>query len=267
MLSQPDGKLVIAGNIVGGKLSLWTLARTGLNEDGSLDASFATDGTEVTNLTFPQSISTHAALQNDGKTVAAGNFYTEDANNGGFSITRFLGYPVHVSLAVRIKHFLHNHGIIWNGLPAEDKIACYSVEQSNSSRTGFVPIAKITGRSNLPDYSITNSSLLQGMNHYRIKAVSTDVTIRYIEVVNADNIVNTASVYPTPAKDYITVEGLKANETANISIADGSGNVKARGVSSGSEQYRLQLQNILLGTYYVNITTGNKTEVVKFVKQ
>jgi hypothetical protein len=63
------------------------------------------------------------------------------------------------------------------------------------------------------------------------------------------------------------VQGLKTNETASISISDGSGNIKAKGVSVGSTQYRSQLNNMKPGTYYVNITTAIKTEVVKFVKE
>jgi len=76
-----------------------------------------------------------------------------------------------------------------------------------------------------------------------------------------------ASLFPNSAKDYIIIKGLKENETANISITDGSGNVKMRGESKGSNPYRLLLNNMLPGTYYVNITRGSKTEVIPFIKE
>ncbi len=160
---------------------------------------------------------------------------------------------------------MQNHTITWKGLP-QDNISYYSVEQSNNNRDGFTPVAKVSGVSNLKDYSLTNSSLLQGTNYYRIKAVSGDGVVRYSEVASADNSANTASVYPNPAKDYVLVKGLPQNTTANISITDGSGNVRVKGVSTGSAQYRSQLTNLQPGTYYVNITTNSKTETVKFVK-
>ncbi len=61
---------------------------------------------------------------------------------------------------------------------------------------------------------------------------------------------------------------IKSQVAHNISIKDGSGTVLQRGVSTGSAQYRSPLgSNMQPGTYYLNITTGSKTEVLKFVKE
>ncbi len=267
VLAQPENKLVIVNPIEIGNIALFKVALTGLNEDGSPDASFGTDkGQTIFNSAYADEFS-YAAMQSDGKIVISGNKVDNKFNYTGYSLTRFNGYPTKVPLAIRVKRFLHNHGISWKGLPADDKIAYYAVEQSSSNKTGFAPVAKVSGAANQKNYSITNSHLLEGINFYRIKAVSTDGTIRYSETVSADNTANTASVFPNPAKNYVTVQGLKTSETANISISDGSGNVKAKGVSTGSTQYRSSLNNLQPGTYYVNITTKEKTETLKFVKE
>ncbi len=267
VFTQPDGKLIIYSSIAGENDALYRTALSGLNEDGSPDASFGTDkGQTIFNSAYADEFS-YAAMQSDGKIVISGNKVDNKFNYIGYSLTRFTGYPTKVPLAIRVKRFLLSHGISWKGLPAEDKIISYTVEQSSSNKTGFAPVAKVSGAANQKNYSITNSHLLEGINFYRIKAVSTDGTIRYSETVSADNTANTASVFPNPAKNYVTVQGLKTSETANISISDGSGNIKARGVSTGSIQYRSSLNNLQPGTYYVNITTKEKTETLKFVKE
>ncbi len=183
-------------------------------------------------------------------------------------LTRFNGYPKQVPLYVRIKRWLKNHGISWKGLPAQDNVAYYNIERSSNSKTGFTQIAKVSGTNHLSNYDLTNSQLLPGTNYYRIKAVSTDGTIRYSEVVSADNTAATASIYPNPVRDYVTVQGLKSNEQVNISIANANGTVVAKGVSGGSTQYHTSAGNLRPGTYYLNITTNTgKTETLQFVKK
>lgn len=269
VLSQPGNKLVVSACVRPDEDTLFRETLTGLNEDGSLDASFGTsNGQTITGIGISDDAGVDAVMQPDGKIIISGTTNNYFTNLTSYLLTRFDGYPVHVSLAVRIRRWLQNHTLSWNGLPAEDKVAYYAVEQSNNELSGFAQVAKVSGAANLKDYSVTNSHLLNGANYYRVKAVSTDGVVRYSEIISANNSAASASVYPNPAKDYVTVQGLKSTETANIAIKDGSGNVLARGVSTGSEQYRSALgSNMQPGTYYLNITTGAKTEVLKFVKE
>ncbi len=264
---EKKDKIVATGSISDNTTGIGDFVAAAYNSDGSLDPEFGNGGIAITDLDI-HDYSYSADLQTDGKIVQFGNTFSTESAKEHRAFTRYYGYPQKVPLAIRIRRWLHNHGISWKGLPAEDKVAYYTVEQSANGTSGFTPVAKVSGVANLKDYSITNSRLLQGNNYYRIKAVSTDGVIRYSEVVSADNTANTASIFPNPAKNYVTVQGLAANETANISIKDGSGNVLARVVSTGSTQYRSQLgSNMQPGTYYLNITTGSKTEVLKFVKE
>ncbi len=244
----------------------YDFALVGYNMDGTLDAGFGSRGTQLTDLGGTDAV-TSGLIQPDGKIVEFGYVYSPETSIYYRALARFNGYPTQVPLLVRIKRWLHNHTVSWKGLPAEDKVAYYSIEQSDSRNNGFLPIAKVSSVANLRDYAISNAHLLDGMNYYRIKAVSSDGTIRYSEVAAADNIANTASVYPNPVRGNITVQGLKNNETANISIKDAAGTVLSKGVSSGSAQYSSSVGNLKPGTYYLNITTKCKTEVVPFVKE
>jgi uncharacterized delta-60 repeat protein len=269
VLAQPGDKLIVS-SIISNNGSNWQLALTGRNADGSLDASFGTDEGQTITITDINSFSfTQAAMQSDGKIIVSGNYFrfenTQFQNT--YILTRFNGYPTQVPLFVRVKRWLNNHGISWKGLPKEDNIAYYSIERSSSSKASFTQIAKLSGVSNLREYSFTNSNLLQGANYYRIKAVSTDGAVRYSEVASADNTSASAFIYPNPVRDYVTVQGLKNNEQTNISIANGIGTVLAKGMSNGSTQYRAPATNLQSGTYYLNITTGTKTETLKFVKE
>ena len=270
VLAQPGGKLVIAGVIAGNSYTNWTPFLKGINANGSVDSSFgANDGYTIAGFGFGDEFSNDALMQRDGKIIISGNKpYNPNPDEAGYVLARFHGYPQQVPLYVRIKRWLKNHGISWKGLPATDDVAYYSIERSKDGKTDFTQIAKVSGTNHLSNYDITNTQLLQGTNYYRIKAVSTDGTIRYSEVVSADNSAATASIYPNPVRDYVQVQGLKSNEQANISIANANGTVVAKGVSNGSTQYRAAAANLQRGTYYLNITTNSgKTETLQFVKE
>lgn len=263
MTGEKGNNIVVAGNdfdpVAGGDFVLVAYL-----PDGTLDSSFGNAGIQITDFggtDFDHS----AALRSDGKMVLLGSNLGQYTNTVR-ALALYNGYALKTPLSVRIKRWLQNHNIEWKGLPAEDRIAYYSIEQSPNSRTGFTEIASINGRSNLPDYSLINSHLLQGINYYRIKAVSTDGTIRYSEVASADNTVASVSLFPNPALDYVLVNGLQTTGTSNISLRDGGNNVLIKGVSNGSPQYRMPISYLQPGTYYVTVSYSNKTEILKLVK-
>ena len=85
LVMQPDGKIVVAGASGNGSNDDFVLAR--YNPDGSLDASFDSDGWVTTDFLGGVDIAYALALQPDGKLVAAGR-----ANNGGsyeFALARY----------------------------------------------------------------------------------------------------------------------------------------------------------------------------------
>jgi uncharacterized delta-60 repeat protein len=101
MVLQPDGKIVAAGvggtNMFGPGVFL-ALAR--YHPDGSLDASFGSDGRVLTDLHGGRSGARGLALQPDGKIVAAG---FSNTGNLDFALARYdEGAPV-VSLVVGVR--------------------------------------------------------------------------------------------------------------------------------------------------------------------
>ena len=234
-------------------------------KNGSPDSTFGTRGIQVTDFGGSDFVNS-GLLQSDGKIILLGS------NNGIYpyavqALARYNGYPVTVPLYVMANKWANTDVISWNGLPAEDHIALYSVQQSSNAQGNFVQIANLPGVDGLKKYSFTNTKLLPETNYYRIKATGKYGSVTYSEVVSLANAISLLHVYPNPVRDYITLYGLKTDKFTNISITDGSGNVRMKGVSNGNNQYRTSTANWLPGNYYIHITTEAKTEIIHFIKQ
>src|SRR5439155_652568 len=93
VIVQPDGKLLV----VGGAFPLFTFlgdfAMVRYKANGTLDASFGTGGIVRTRFSAGGSYAFAAALQSDGKIIAAGtvfvDFSTDDSSNTDFALVRY----------------------------------------------------------------------------------------------------------------------------------------------------------------------------------
>lgn len=82
---QSDGKLVVAGYSWNG--SDWDFAVVRYNSDGSLDASFDTDGKVTTDITGNLDRAYSIAIQTDGKIIVVGDTY--NGSDFDFAIVRY----------------------------------------------------------------------------------------------------------------------------------------------------------------------------------
>ena len=264
---QNDGKIIAAGSVslVPGSADFATVRYDG---DGLADSSFGTNGMATTGfssygLQYPLAYS--ILKQSDNKIVVSGYGATKDFKYVP-ALTRYNGDNLspRQQIITRIRRWLQHHGITWQ---TDNSVRYYTVQRSTDGGITYRQLQKIYNNRQATltyeDNAVTDS----GTELYRVISQNKDGAH---SISNSISISSEAQVmvYPNPAKSYVTVQGLKSDETANISIKDGSGNVLARGVSTGSAQYRSSLgSNMQPGTYYLNITTGSKTEVLKFVKQ
>jgi uncharacterized delta-60 repeat protein len=82
---QTDGKIVVAGHSLNSSNFDFALAR--YNPDGSLDASFDTDGKVTTDFSNSNDYAFAVAIQTDGKIVAAGESFISP--NSGIALVRY----------------------------------------------------------------------------------------------------------------------------------------------------------------------------------
>src|SRR5687768_7839202 len=89
-LPSADGKLVVAGFSYQGEATGWDFAVARLNGDGSLDASFDSDGKQSIDFGSHGDFAYSVAVQSDGKLVVAG--YSHQGDTGyDFAVARLLG--------------------------------------------------------------------------------------------------------------------------------------------------------------------------------
>ena len=269
-----DGKILLTGNGYSNnekEHENFTLVR--LQPDGAIDSSFGEEGKVSEDLGLDlEDEASGAVMQTDGKVVITGSSYSNSGpTNNNISLARYnTSGEGQRPIVARIKRFLHNQGIGWN---SAGNASYYSVE--SGSPAGFREVAWVRSSAGQPDYTYVIPSTSAGdrvaaTDYYRVRAVSSSgqsLATSNLVAVSADNTANTASVFPNPASSSITVQGLASSETASIAIKDAAGTVLARGVSSGNTQYRSSVGNLQPGTYYLSITTRNKTETLKFVKE
>lgn len=87
LLVHPDGRLVVAGKAATRHLGAdFALAR--YHPDGTLDTTFAGDGTRMTDIGFYDQVRA-LVLQPDGKLVAAGGTETRSSSKGWFTLARY----------------------------------------------------------------------------------------------------------------------------------------------------------------------------------
>jgi uncharacterized delta-60 repeat protein len=93
VIIQPDGKILVAGGAFPQFTFLGDFALVRYNANGSLDTSFGSGGIVRTRFNAGGSYAFAAALQSDGKIIAAGtvfvDFSTDDSSNTDFGLVRY----------------------------------------------------------------------------------------------------------------------------------------------------------------------------------
>lgn len=78
-----------------------------------------------------------------------------------------------------------------------------------------------------------------------------------------DNVLSEIILYPNPAQDIITVDGIE--EKANLRIVDLAGREYIS--NSNFENGTIEIANLAAGVYIIQITNENETKTLKFIKE
>lgn len=155
------------------------------------------------------------------------------------------------------------------GTESEFNFSHFIVERSNDAKN-YKEIAKIygTGSSNkVASYTYEDMQHEKGLNYYRLKLVNKDGSYNYSKAENVDfSLLPFIKVYPIPAKDKITIEGVSTANATVYSIIDINGKTVKQVTASGSI-YTINIESLLAGSYYLVIKNGTNTTTQKFIKQ
>ncbi|NNV54591.1 T9SS type A sorting domain-containing protein [Limnovirga soli] len=257
-LIQNDGKIIGAGNYdLTSDSSKFLIVR--YNDSGIIDSAFGENGFTYTAIEKSASCF-DATLQANGKIILGGGILTI-LNETYFAFANYNGDDPEKNKYVRIKHWLHHHGITWEDKP-NNLINYYSIQSSTNGKA-FTEVARIYSNHNggIQTYSAANNATA----NYRVAAVSNTGNITYSNTLSLVNTTPTIQLYPNPAKNNLQIQGLPAG-TTKLRVTDITGNTRII-ASANSTVYSINIAQLTSGNYLLNIKTANEVITKQFIKE
>lgn len=197
-------------------------------------------------------------------TSSDGDHY--DSNSGNNFIASFTVTSLPVELT-KFKATPQNNSIQLNWQTAmEQNNSHFEIEKSIDGKE-FSNIGMIEGfgtTTDIQDYTFIDENPVHGQNYYRLKQVDFDGDFEYSEIVTAEfSKRNTASFYPNPTKDELTIES-DISTTVNIQIYNLQGQlVKQFTDIQLDEQHQVNLSDLNSGIYQLQLTDANSFELLQ----
>jgi hypothetical protein len=76
-----------------------------------------------------------------------------------------------------------------------------------------------------------------------------------------------AKVYPTPTKDYLTLELVENRQDIQLQIVDVNGRVVLSQEYKGKEKIQLLVEHLTTGIYFVKIESNKGVQIAKMLKE
>ncbi|HRH60685.1 MAG TPA: T9SS type A sorting domain-containing protein, partial [Chitinophagaceae bacterium] len=149
---------------------------------------------------------------------------------------------------------------------SESAGSSFTVERSTNgvsfSSLGMVKAS--TTSTSLHAYSFVDNAPAGGMNYYRLKVADGSSKIFYTNIVAVDySLAESIRIFPNPVHDVLFVKGISPDARAEIADASGKTVLQTQ-MNAGNS---IQLQHLQKGLYFLRITDGGKTTVLKFMKE
>jgi hypothetical protein len=138
----------------------------------------------------------------------------------------------------------------------------------------FRPIATVTGAGTSTDrqyYDYHDADPEPGTNYYRLKQVDYDGSFTYSKVVSVefageDELAIT--VYPNPTQGAVTLEFSEPVDAGRASLYDASGRrIRNWTLPEGGRRMPLDISDLQAGTWFLRVTTGDTTHVLRLLRQ
>jgi uncharacterized delta-60 repeat protein len=259
LASLNDGEIIVAGASSGVNTAYFT--GTYFRANGEIDSIIGNSGTTYNEFENFYSGANDVSIQVDGKIIMLGYSTRQIPDLHNFiSLIRFNDEKSNQPKYVRIKHWLHHHGITWEDKP-NNLINYYSI-QSSTNGNAFTEVARIFSNHNGGTQTYTASS--NATANYRVAAVSNTGNITYSNTLTL-NTTPTIQLYPNPAKNILQIQGLPAGST-KLTVTDISGNTRLI-ATANSTVYSINIAQLTSGNYLLHIKTANEVITKQFIKE
>jgi Secretion system C-terminal sorting domain len=148
----------------------------------------------------------------------------------------------------------------------EENTSHFELERSTASGS-FSKIANVVSNNsvNRNNYNFTDRQPLSGINLYRLKIYDKDGQFKYSSVLKVTLSGKPVfEVFPNPAKDVITITGIRSNET--IKLLNAEGRILMQKVSTG-QSTTMDVSKFPSGMYIITYFDGEQTQRQKVIKQ
>ncbi len=135
----------------------------------------------------------------------------------------------------------------------------FIVEKSQDGEN-FYAINQVEGVGNtqeISDYFSQDIDPLDGVSYYRLKQVDFDGTTSYSSITKINSSITEVSVYPNPAKSYLTIQGIES-ELENIQVLNGLGQDVTNLVvitNQNSTKLNVDVSALMSGVYTIKTLT------------
>jgi len=147
--------------------------------------------------------------------------------------------------------------------------AGFTIERS-ADGLGFDPIDQVKGGGSSTQplhYTVLDEAPLPGINYYRLKQTDTDGHYRYSHMVSAslEDPSPALQLYPNPGNNILYLNWPAQQGTACIELTDPSGRILLRNETAGNAT-ELGTGELPAGLYFVRLTTGTRTQVLRWIR-
>lgn len=167
----------------------------------------------------------------------------------------------------------------WQGLPPGFTYACYDAGNTISPldncayEGGTTGCAMITGNPTMADIGSYQQIITVDASAGNGLQTTTEIIDYYwIHVIDCTNSIETLTdsrflVYPNPAKQKITLNGLNGIEVESVVITNMGGQQMAYYDNVSTPALDMDLSHLDNGMYFVTVNYNGVSEVIKFIKE
>jgi Zn-dependent metalloprotease len=140
---------------------------------------------------------------------------------------------------------------------------------SDGQRFSTIQVLPAAGNSSVQrNYTTTDEHPVNGRNYYRLKIVDIDGKSSFSGIQSVNLITgNDFNIYPSPAKNFITIEGKFLSKMVNISLMDMAGKIIAGYHKNYTGPLSIPVSSLADGTYILQVSDGQITINKKFIKE